>query len=172
MKKLTLKEMTCFSMLGAVLYVARQVMAPFPNIHPVGMFIVTFTIVYRFKALIPLYIFVLLEGILCGFNLWWIPYTYIWTVLWGITMLLPKNLPVRAAVPLYVTVCALHGLAYGTLYAPFQALVYGYDFKKTILWISTGFPYDIIHALGNLAMGFLIVPMAKLLKILNANVLR
>ena len=33
-------------------------------------------------------------------------------------MLLPKNMPRKAAAVVYPLVCALHGLAFGTLYAP------------------------------------------------------
>ena len=28
-----------------------------------------------------------------GFGVWWVPYLYVWTVLWGMTMLLPKKMP-------------------------------------------------------------------------------
>ena len=64
-------------------------------------------------------------------------------------MLIPRKLPAGAAVVVYPVVCALHGLMYGTLYAPVQALAFGYTFEQTIAWISIGFPWDIMHACGN-----------------------
>ena len=79
-------------------------------------------------------------------------------------MLLPRNLSVKAQVPVYAIVCALHGLAYGTLYAPAQALLFGYDLKTTLAWIAAGFPWDLVHAAGNLVAGLLIVPLAALLR--------
>ena len=60
-------------------------------------------------------------------------------------------------------VCGLHGLAFGTLYAPAQALMFGLSLKGTIAWIVAGLPWDAVHALGNLAAGTLIVPLSSLL---------
>ena len=138
-----------------------------PNIHFVGVLVVTYTVVYRTRALIPIYLYVLLNGVYGGFGLWWVPYLYVWTILWGITMLLPKNMPRMVAIPVYMAICALHGLAFGTLYAPFQALAMGLNFKQTLAWIAAGIPFDITHSLGNLAGGMLIVPLATLLRRLD-----
>ena len=132
-----------------------------------GMFTMLYTVVYRKKALIPIYIFVLLEGIIAGFAMWWIPYLYLWTILWAVTMLLPKNMPPKVATPVYMGVCALHGLCYGTLYAPFQALWMGFSFKATIAWIVAGLPWDGVHAAGNLVMGSLVYPLSKLIRRLD-----
>ena len=115
MKKLTVRELVIFSLLGAVMFISKQLMEFLPNIHMLGMLTMVYTLVYRGKALIPIYVFVLLEGVIAGFNMWWIPYLYIWTVLWGVTMLLPKNMPNKVAIPVYAIVCSLHGLTYGTL---------------------------------------------------------
>ena len=82
-------------------------------------------------------------------------------------MLLPKNMPDKVAVPVYAAVCALHGLCYGTLYAPFQALWMGFSFKSTVAWIVAGLPWDGIHALGNLAFGTMTVPLVRLLRKLD-----
>lgn len=162
-KGLSVREMTIFGFLGALMFVSKQLMEFLPNIHMLGMFTMLFAVVYRVKGLIPIYVFVLLEGLIAGFNIWWIPYLYIWTVLWGVTMLLPRKLPAKYAIPMYMAVCALHGLCYGTLYAPFQALAFKMSFKTTLAWIAAGFPWDCIHAAGNLAMGSLVYPLSKLL---------
>ena len=84
-------------------------------------------------------------------------------------MLLPKNMPRKAAAVVYPLVCALHGLAFGTLYAPLQALMYGYDWRGMLTWISLGFPMDVLHAVGNLAAGLLILPLSDLLRKLNVR---
>ena len=122
------------------------------------------TVVYRSRALIPIYIYVILNGLYSGFNLWWMPYLYIWLFLWGGFMLLPRRMPRKVAVPVYMVVCGLFGLAFGTLYAPFQALAFGLDLRGTLAWIVAGLPFDAIHAVGNLAGGSLILPLAELLR--------
>ena len=150
--------------MNAIRDCSKIIMEVLPNIHLLGMFIVAFTVYYRKKALIPIYIFVLLTGVLNGFNGWWIPYLYIWTILWGVTMLLPKNMPHKIAVIVYAVVCSLHGFLYGILYAPAQAIMFGLDFKQLIAWIGAGALFDTVHGVGNFAAGFLVVPLVNLLK--------
>lgn len=156
--------MVIFAMLGALMFCSKIAMEALPNIHLLGMFIMTFTVVFRWKALIPLYIYVFLDGLFGGFNVWWLPYLYIWAILWGITMLLPRKMPKKAAMIVYPIVCALHGLLFGVLYAPAQALLYRLNFRQTVAWVMSGLPYDALHAVGNLASGLLIVPLAELLR--------
>lgn len=146
------------------MFISKQVMEALPNIHLLGTLIVAYTVVFRGKALYPIYVFVALQGIISGFATWWVPYIYIWAVLWGATMLLPKGMKPAVAAVVYPIVSALHGLLYGTLYAPSQALLFGLDFEGMISWIIVGFPADITHCLGNLACGLLIMPLVSALK--------
>lgn len=163
--KLTTKEITVFAMLGAIMYVSKIIMDLAPNIHLLGMFIIAYTIVYRTKALYPIYTFVLLTGLFGGFATWWIPYLYIWTVLWAVVMLLPKKMPKKIQPLVYMSISACHGFLYGILYAPVQALVFGYNFEKTVAWIMTGLPWDFTHGISNFFCGMLILPVVRILKI-------
>lgn len=161
------RELTLFALLGTLMYGSKVLMEFLPNVHLLGMFTITFTVVYRKKALIPIYVYVFLNGLFAGFSLWWIPYLYIWTVLWGIVMLLPKTMPKKVAVPVYMVTCAVHGFLFGTLYAPLQALMFGLDFKGMLAWIVAGLPWDAIHGVSNFFAGALVVPLAALLKKLS-----
>lgn len=162
--KLTVREIAVFGLLGALMCASDLAMEALPNIHLIGVFVVATTVVYRAKALWPLYVYVLLIGLISGIGLWWIPYLYVWTVLWGVTMLLPKSMPKWLAPIVYMTVCGLHGLGFGVLYAPAQALLFGFTFKQTLAWIAAGFPFDVIHAVGNTVSGLLIGPLIALLR--------
>ena len=157
-------DILVFTMLGVIMFISKLIMEVLPNIHLLGILTMVYTITYRKDALKPIYIYVLLNGLYSGFNLWWVPYLYIWTILWGITMLLPKNMPTKVAVPVYSIVCALHGLLFGALYAPAQAIMFGLDFKMMVAWIVAGLPFDIIHAISNLFLGSLIIPLSMALK--------
>ncbi len=150
-------------MLGTIMFISKIVMEFLPNIHLLGMLTMLYTVVFRTKALIPIYIYVLLNGLFAGFNMWWIPYLYIWTILWGITMLLPKKMPRGARMVVYPIVCSLHGLAFGTLYAPAQAVMFHFTLEQTLAWIAAGLWFDVTHAIGNLCLGLLIVPLSELL---------
>lgn len=162
--KLTTREMTVFAMLGAVMYASKIIMEAIPNVHLLGVFTIAFTVVYRKKALYPVYIYVILNGIFSGFASWWVPYLYLWTVLWGAVMLLPREMPARLRPVVYMAVCALHGFLFGTLYAPAQALMYGLSFKGMIAWIVAGLPWDFLHGVSNFFCGILIVPIISLLR--------
>ncbi len=162
--RLKLFELILCTLFGSLMVCSKEIMAIFPNVHLLGLFIMLATVLFRFKALISIYIFVFLDGFIWGFSTWWIPYLYIWTVLWGITMLIPKRLPTWAKAALYPTICALHGFGYGILYAPSQAFFFGLDFDGMVAWIITGFPYDIIHGISNFCVGFLILPLSILME--------
>lgn len=166
---LTVREMTVFSMLGAILFCSKLLMEWAPNIHFIAAFIIAFTLVYRAKALVPIYVFVLLTGVYGGFNVWWVPYLYIWLPLWGIAMLLPRRMPKRVAVPVYMLLGGLHGMAYGILYAPAQALFFKMNFQMTVAWVLSGVLFDILHAVGNFAACALVLPLTSLLERLEKH---
>ena len=163
--KVNIKEIAIFGMLGALMYASKVIMDALPNIHLIGVFIVAITVVYRKKALYPLYIFVFLTGLLNGFGTWWVPYLYIWTVLWCAVMLLPKKLEGKKASIVYAVACSLHGFLYGVLYAPFQAIVHNLNFEGTLTWIATGLAFDITHGISNFVCTLILsLPLIRLLK--------
>lgn len=162
--KLTIKEIAVFGMLGGVMYASKIIMELIPNVHLLGVLTVAYTVVYRKKALYPIYTYVILNGIFSGFAAWWIPYLYLWTVLWGAVMLLPRRIPKKIQPLVYMIVCAAHGFLFGTLYAPAQAILYGLSFQGMIAWIIAGLPWDFIHGVSNFFCGILIMPIVMVLK--------
>ena len=151
------------------MYASKLIMELIPNVHLLGALIIAYTVVYRKKARYPIYTYVILNGILCGFAAWWVPYLYLWTLLWGAVMLLPKQMPKKVRPIVYMTVCAAHGFLFGTLYAPAQAILFGLNFKGMIAWIVAGLPWDAIHGVSNFFCGLLIVPIVKVLQYAEKN---
>lgn len=136
-----------------------------PNVHMLAALTIAYTVCFRKKALYPIYVYVFLNGLVSGFSLWWIPYLYLWTILWGVTMLLPKNMKPRLAVPVYMAVAGLHGLLFGTMYAPAQAVMFGLDFKGMVAWIIAGLPWDLVHGVSNFFMALLVMPIVRVIKL-------
>lgn len=167
--KLKLKDVAVLSLMGALMFAGDVLLEMLPNIHLVGVLIVVTTVVYRKWAILAIYVYVLMQGLLSGFDLWWIPYIYIWDFLWLFIMFIPKRLPDNIKNILYVVVCALHGYLFGILYAPSQVLLFfDGDFSRMIPWIILGIPADIIHGTSNLILGTLfILPAVKILKLTN-----
>ena len=166
-----LRDLTVFAMLGTTILASQIVTYGIPGVQLVMFFIATFTLTYRLRALIPIYVYVLLYLMYYGFLPWNLPYLYIWIPLWGLFMLagkLESKLPKKALIPIYMVLCGLFGLSYGTLYAPFWALIGGLTFQQTLAWIAAGFfTFDIPYAICNFAMGVLILPLSELLKKLD-----
>lgn len=167
--KLTAREITVFGMLGAVMFASKLLMELLPNVHLLGVLTTAYTITYRKKALYPIYIYVFLNGLFSGFAAWWIPYLYVWAVLWGAVMLLPQDLPKRVQPAVYMAVCAAHGFLFGTLCAPAQALLFGLDWRGAAAWVAAGLPFDCIHGISNFLCGALIVPLAGVLRLAEGN---
>lgn len=163
--KLTVREIAVFGMLGAVMYASKMIMEVAPNVHLLGVFTVAYTVVYRKKALYPIYTYVFLNGIFCGFASWWLPYLYVWTILWGAVMLLPANIHKAVRPLVYMAVCAAHGFLFGVLYAPTQALLFGLGFRGMVAWIKAGLYFDFIHGVSNFLCGVLIMPIVSALRI-------
>ncbi|MBQ6280818.1 MAG: hypothetical protein IJK69_02030 [Oscillospiraceae bacterium] len=163
-KRLDLRHILIFALLGTMQFCSKQALEFAPNVELVSTLTMVYTLVYRKYALIPIFVFIFLEGLIAGFGLWWYPYFYLWPFLWGVTMLLPGRMPTWLRVPVYAAVCGLFGLLYGSLYAPFQCYAFlGGDWSRIPAWIAAGVPYDVIHAIGNLALGTLIWPLTCLL---------
>ena len=169
---LTVYELVLFAMLGMVMFVSKIVMEFLPNIHLLGMLTMVYTLTFRSKALIPIYIYVFVNGLYAGFAVWWVPYLYVWTILWAVTMLLPRRMPRWLCYIVYPLVCGLHGLAFGVLYAPAQALFFHLSWDMTVAWVLAGLPFDAIHAAGNVLTGLLIVPLVELLQKLSRTIQR
>ncbi|MBQ4108299.1 MAG: hypothetical protein IJC80_02735, partial [Clostridia bacterium] len=68
--KTVIKELIVFAMLGTIMFLSDLLMEALPNIHAIAMFIALFTLIYRWKALIPLYVYVALMGVYSGLALW------------------------------------------------------------------------------------------------------
>lgn len=162
--KLTIKEIAIYGMLGGLMYASKMLMEILPNIHLLGVFVIALTLVYRKKALWPIYTFVFITGLFGGFATWWVPYLYVWAVLWAAAMLLPQNIPSRIKPLVYMLLCAAHGFLYGVLYAPAQALLFGLDWQGMLAWIAAGLPFDLIHGISNFFCGMLILPLANILR--------
>lgn len=167
-KNLKIREITVFAMLSAVMFASKVVMEGIPNVHLLGTLVVAFTLTYRAKALFPIYGYVFVNGIWEGFSPFgWLPELYLWLILWGAVMLLPKKIPALIAPIIYMLISALHGLSFGVFYAPVYALFSGMGWDRVWLWVAAGLPFDLIHGIGNFVLGTLILPISMLLKKLD-----
>ena len=167
MKKLTLREVVLFGILGALTFGLKFVMAPLPNIEPVSLLVMLFGAVFGWKALYPVYLYVAMEILFYGFSLWNVYYLYIWAILLVMAILMRKT---EKPLP-WALVSAVFGLMFGALCAVADVFIggFGYAIAK---WVS-GIPFDLLHCGGNFVMALvLFCPLRRVLETLHLRLQR
>lgn len=144
-------------MLGALTFAAKVAMAALPNIEPVTLFVMVFTVVFGWKALYPVYTYVVMELLFYGIHLWSVNYLYVWAILMLATYLLRKMQHPLA----WAMLGGSFGLLFGLLCAPVYIFSGGIGFA--VSWWASGVPFDIAHCVGNFVIVLLLfVPLRKL----------
>ena len=141
--------------LGAILLVSQIALAPLPNIEIVSVLVVLFTLVLGKYVAYTLSVFILLEGLVYGFGLWWFSYLYIWTILAIFTFFFRK-MESRLG---WALLCGFYGLLFGTL-TSFPTFVLS-GFAVGVAYILSGIPFDLIHAAANFLLAFLLLPVLR-----------
>lgn len=150
--------------LSAILLVGQLGMAFLPNIEPVTTLIILYTLIYKKQVFPVIYTFVLLEGLVFGFGIWWVSYLYIWSILALIVLSLQKI----TSVILWAVVSGAFGLLFGALCA-IPYLISGGPGAAFAYW-TAGIPYDILHCAGNFVLTLTLYrPLLHLLKKLNTS---
>lgn len=160
-----MRQIALFGMLGALTFGAKVAMSALPNIEPVSLFVMLFAVIFGWKALYPIYLYVLMEVLLYGINFWNINYLYVWLILAVAAMAMR-----RLQNPLWwALLSGLFGLAFGLLCSPVYMVVGG-SVSYGIRWWLSGLAFDIPHAIGNFIIALvLFYPMRKLLQKLYAK---
>ena len=151
-------EIVLLGMLGAIAFVCQVSLIFLPNIEVVSILFIVYTRTFGKKALFPIYVFVLLEGIFWGFGSWWIMYLFIWTILWGISMIFHRNDSSIA----WAVINGAYGLCFGALCSITQGILFGIG--SGFAYFISGIPFDIVHCIGNFFTAlFLYKPLTILL---------
>ena len=155
---LPLREIVLFGVLGALTFALQVVMGPLPNIEPVSLLVLLFGVVFGWKGLYPVYVFVVMEILFYGLGLWNINYLYIWAV------------PTLAGVLLrgmdtglgWAMVSGVFGLAFGALCGIVDLFIGGWAYAAA-KWVS-GLSFDLMHCAGNFVISLvLFIPLRNLL---------
>lgn len=167
MKQTTSSEKTfrivTTGLLASILLIGQVGMSFLPNIEPVSTLIILYTLTYKKHIFYIIYTFVLLEGIIHGFGVWWVSYLYIWSILALIVLALQK---IDSAL-LWAVISGAFGLSFGALTA-IPYLISGGSGAAFAYW-TNGIPYDILHCCGNFVLTLILYkPLLLILKKLSA----
>jgi len=170
-KRLRFTELAIFALFAALLFLLRYSLQVIPNIHPLAMLMASFTLVWRSKALIPIYLYAAIELIVGGFGFMGWLYLYAWLPLWLAMMFLARyfdrkpQLSHKTKAMMLMFTCAAHGLLFGLISAPLHVLLFGpRNWQAFAAWAAAGFWFDVLHMVGNFAAAILILPMVSLLE--------
>lgn len=163
-KKISIRQIALYGMLGALTFGAKFVMSYLPNIEPVSLLVMVFAVVMGARALYPIYLYVLLEILVYGIGDWNIMYLYIWPLLWLLAWILRKmQHPLGWAI-----LSGVFGLLFGALCSPVYYFMGGWP-MVTAKWVS-GLGFDLMHCAGNFVIALvLFVPLRQMLTKLYKN---
>lgn len=153
------RRIVILGVLGALLVIVQVSLAFLPNIELVSLLIIVYTLVLGSSVFAPILVFMLVEGLLYGFGLWWLNYLYLWPILAGVVLLLRKQ---RSPI-FWAIFSGGFGLLFGALCA-IPYFVIGGPASAFAYWVS-GIPFDIAHCMGNIAAALLL--FAPCLRILE-----
>lgn len=145
----------------------QYVMSQLPNIEPVSLIVIAGTLVFGWRMLASVYVFVIAEGFIWGFGWWFWGYLYMWAILVAITMLFRKE----EGRLTWAIISGFYGLLFGFLYEiPY---IFIQNFRTALAWFLSGIPYDCIHAVGNFFIVFFVLqPLVTVLRKLRAGKIR
>lgn len=157
-----LTDLCLMAMMGVLLVISKEVLAFLPNVELVSLLTILFTLVFRKRVIGALGVFLLLEGVLYGFGLWWLMYLYIWPLLALLTWFFRWMKHSWQ----WALFSGIYGLAFGSLcalvYLPMGGL------SMMIAWIISGLTFDLFHAGGNFLLALLLYhPLRKALDALD-----
>ena len=130
--------------MAALIFASKVALAALPNINLNSLLIILTVVFFGWKSLYTVYVYVMLEGLVFGFSIWWFGYLYVWAILVVVAMLLRKN---DSAV-IWAVIAGLYGLIFGPLMYLEYFAIYGCWEMFFAMWVS-GIPYDLAHCGGN-----------------------
>lgn len=152
--KLTAQDIATIGMMVAVIEVCKVALMGVPNVELTTFWIIMFSIYFGNKVFWAIPVFILIEGAMFGFQIWWVMYLYMWPSLALFARILKKIDSVMAY--------SILSSAYGFLFGFFCAIPYLFigmadggiknGLYTAFTWWVAGIPFDMIHGVGNFAL--------------------
>ena len=148
-------DVALVALMVAVIEVCKFAMVALPNISLTAFWLVLFTKHFGKKVYYVVPVFTLIEGVVFGFNLWWISYLYAWPLLVLAARIFRKD----DSTVIRAVISGVFGLSFGALCAIpyiFTATDLKSGLTYAVGWWISGIPWDITHCIGNVALMMLL----------------
>lgn len=149
--KLTVKDIALVGMMVAVIEVCKVVMMGIPNVELTTFWMIMFTLYFGNRVFLAVPVFILIEGTLFGFGLWWVMYLYVWPMLAVLTRFMHK---IESAIG-WSILAGIYGLMYGVFCSIPYFVIGTVDggflagLQAGFAWFVAGIPFDMIHGISN-----------------------
>lgn len=141
--KLSARELCVLSVMGALIFASKLALASLPNVSLNALLIIITALFFGWRALYSVGVYIMLEGLVFGFGMWWWCYWYLWPVLTVAAVLMRAC---RSAV-IWAVAAGVFGLCFGALCSIPYVFIGGWEMAFSY-WIS-GIPFDLAHCAGN-----------------------
>lgn len=153
------RDIALIGVMVATIEVVKQALAFIPNVEMVTLLIVLYALVFGRRIYYAIPAFVLIEGCLYGFGIWWIMYLYIWPLLAFLTRVFKK----QESPWFWAVFTGSFGLMFGALCSIPYFFIDGWHGALT--WWVAGIPYDILHGISNAVLCLVLFrPLYRVLK--------
>ena len=166
-RHLSIRDIALIGAMVAVIEVCKMVMAPLPNIELTSFWVILFTLFFGWKMLFVIPVFILIEGCVYGFGLWWMMYLYAWPLLALFAYINRKKEPLL----FWSLTSATFGLLFGAMCAIPYFFIGWVDggiavgLRTAFTWWVAGIPWDITHAIGNFVLMLVLFrPMRRIME--------
>lgn len=151
---LPISDITLIGMAVAVIEVCKAALAFLPNIELTSFWLILFTLFFGWKMVFVVPVFILIEGCVYGFGMWWFSYLCAWPVL----VLCAWYFRRQESLWFWSILSGAFGLCFGLLCAVshvvagtvngslWSGLYVGFS------WWVAGIPWDITHCVGNFVL--------------------
>ena len=152
------KRVALVGMMVAVLEAVKFSLSFLANVELVTLFLILFALCFGKETYFAVGIFVVMEGFIYGFGIWWIMYLYIWPSLVTVARVFRR----KESMWFWVLVSTLYGLTFG-FFCSIPYLFVG-GLRTAVSWWIAGIPYDLIHGTSNAILAItLFVPLKRIL---------
>ena len=141
--KLVAKDITLIGLMVAIIEVCKVIIKDIPNIELTTFWVIMFTLYFGKRIIYVIPTFVIIEGFMFGFGMWWIMYLYLWPLLALVSWLMRKY----DETWIWAMISGLFGLFFG-FFGSFPYIATSGIVGAFSWWIQ-GIPWDITHAIGN-----------------------
>lgn len=146
----------------ATIEASKLALSFLPNVELVTLLIILYTLTFGRKIVYVIAAFLLLEGCLYGFGLWWVMYAYIWPLVAGLAWFFRR----RESVWFWSIFSGACGLFFGAFCSVPYLFIGGV--KAMFTWWVAGIPYDLIHCVSNTVLCLILfAPLKAVLRTLE-----